>query len=412
VLTLAPGHSATIKVGLKLPSQAGDFSRDLELNASSGSTSIVPILMRSLVKLGRHGGSFAGNLIGGNGRDGAGLPGQISTFDFDVPAGRPELNASLKFANDPGIQVIANLIDPSGTEITAADNVHPDAKGNPTFTNGLQMYARLPQAGRWRVVLDIVNPAGGRVLSAPFHGRIAFAPPPVRVTGLPNSTRAIISAGKSVTVTVSVTNDGVGTQDVFLDPRTSNREALSLLSQTPDTGITIPIAGNSAPPLYLVPTETNRVDAAAVADEPVTFDFGFGDPDLAAAHSGHSAVASFSANEATPGLWGVFPDPIGPFRGPVTRGTASTGMVAHTLGFDVAASPSTGDIWAQSVDPNAASFTPVTLGPGQRGTMTLTITPTAKPGTVVNGTLYVDYFSRAVSVGGELVAFPYEYIVG
>ena len=54
----------------------------------------------------------------------------------------------------------------------------------------------------------------------------------------------------------------------------------------------------------------------------------------------------------------------------------------------------------------------MTLGPGQRGTMILTITPSGKTGKVVNGTLYVDVFSGRLGIGGEVVAIPYQYTIG
>jgi hypothetical protein len=410
--TIAPGQTRNFHLGVTLPSQAGDISHDLVLDSSSGKSTIVPVALRSLVNLGNQGGSFSGNLIGGNGRNGAGQPGQINTVDFNVPAGKPELSVALTLGNDPGTQVIGSLIDPSGSEITAGDNIHVDGAGHSTFTNGLQAYVPSPRAGRWRFVVNVINPVGGQVLSAPYNGRITFAAPPVSVTGLPNSASKTLPAGKPATVTVSVKNNGAGIQDVFLDPRTPQRQAFSLLSITPDTGIALPVPSGTLPPLYVVPTETNRVDAAAQASEPVTFDFGFGDPDLAAISSGNSASASFSTHEATPGVWDIAPDPIGPFTGPAPAGTVNTGMVAHTLGFDLNTSSSTGDVWQQTVDPNASAFTPVTLAPGQKGKLVLTITPAGRKGRTVRGTLFVDEFTNALDIGGELVAVPYEYTVG
>ena len=93
------------------------------------------------------------------------------------------------------------------------------------------------------------------------------------------------------------------------------------------------------------------------------------------------------------------------------KGKVSTAMIAHTLGFDTNTSSSTGDIWQQTVDPNAADYTPLTLQPGQKGTMTLTITPSGRSGKVVRGTLYVDVFSLAADIGGEVLAVPYEYSI-
>jgi Subtilase family/Peptidase inhibitor I9 len=411
-LTLGPGQTGSLQLSVALPSQAGDISHDLELDSSAGKTTIVPVLLRSLVNLGQSGGSFSGDLIGGNGRNGPGQPGQIDTVDFQVPAGQPELSVALTFSHDPGTQVYGALIDPSGSENTAGDNVSFDAAGHATFTNGLQAYVPSPRPGRWRFVVDVLNPVGGQVLSAPYQGQITFAAPPVQATGLPNSASMLLPAGKPAKVTVSVDNNGVGTQDVFLDPRTPKRPAFSLLSITPDTNIALPIPSGTLPPVYLVPTETNAVDAFALASEPVTFDFGWGDPDLAAISSGNTASAHFSTHEATPGLWSIAPDPIGPFSGPAPAGTVSTALVAHTLGFDLDTSSSTGDIWRQTVDPKAPAFTPVTLAPGQHGKLTLTITPSGRKGRTVRGTLFVDEFNNALTIGGELVALPYEYTVG
>jgi hypothetical protein len=54
------------------------------------------------------------------------------------------------------------------------------------------------------------------------------------------------------------------------------------------------------------------------------------------------------------------------------------------------------------------------LQPGdtEQGHLALKITPSAKKGKTVRGTLYVDEFNSVLDVGGELVAIPYEYTVG
>ena len=75
---------------------------------------------------------------------------------------------SLSFANNPRTEIFATLIGPNGQAATAADNVH-----NSTYTNGLQVFAPNPEAGTWRFVVDIINPVGGQVLSAPYTGKVA-----------------------------------------------------------------------------------------------------------------------------------------------------------------------------------------------------------------------------------------------
>ena len=70
-VTLAPGQSRNLQVGVTFGT-AGDASHDLELDSSDGKATVVPIVIRSLVALGGSGGRFTGDLIGGNGRGGAG----------------------------------------------------------------------------------------------------------------------------------------------------------------------------------------------------------------------------------------------------------------------------------------------------------------------------------------------------
>jgi hypothetical protein len=404
--TIAPGQTKSFQLNVTMPSSAGDSSQDLVI-AGNGTSALVPVALRSLVKLNNAGGTFSGNLIGGNGRNGFFQPGQIDTYDIQVPAGKPEISVGLSFANSPGTEVFGSLIGPNGQTVSADDNVH-----NSTNTNGLQAFAPTPKAGLWRFVVDIINPVGGQVLSAPYQGKVSFAAPPVATSGLPTSSTTL-PAGKATNVRVTVTNNGVGTDDFFLDPRAKKRIAFSLLSLTPDTNLKFPLPGGTAPPEYLMPTQTNEVDAVAQATEPVTFDFGFGDPDIEAVSSGNSASGTFKTSEASPGVWFIGPTPAGgPFSAPVPAGKVSTALIANTRGFDTNTSSSTGDIWQETVDPNAADFTPLTLAPGQRGTMVLTITPSGKKGKVVNGTLFVDQFSGRLGIGGEVVAIPYSYTIG
>ncbi|MGH2877916.1 MAG: hypothetical protein ACRDLV_16815, partial [Solirubrobacteraceae bacterium] len=77
-------------------------------------------------------------------------------------------------------------------------------------------------------------------------------------------------------------------------------------------------------------------------------------------------------------------------------------------------------------NPTAAAFTPLILGPGQTGTMTVTFTPPASPGVgggersdwfghdrgdTVQGTLFVDVFENVFGISGETEAMPYSYRV-
>ena len=126
--------------------------------------------------------------------------------------------------------------------------------------------------------------------------------------------------------------------------------------------------------------------------------------------SGNSAAAHYALQVATPGIWSITPDPIGPFDGPATQGTVSTALVAHTRGFDLDASSSTGDVWQQTVDPNAPAFTPVTLAPGGQGRLTLTLTPSGRKDERARDAVRRCVLEHA-GPRRRLVALPYEYTV-
>jgi hypothetical protein len=400
-LTLSPGQTGHFKLHVTMPQTAGDTNHDLQIDGSSGSHNVVPIVLRSLVKLNNNGGSFSGTLIGGNGR--AFSPAQQNIYSFDVPAGKPELGVTLTFPDDAGTNVIGMLVDPTG-QGTAADATNNN--------NALQAYRVAPRAGRWTFVVFVPQPVGGNAMTAPFTGHVTFAAPQSSVSGLPNSASKTLKAGKPTTAKVTIRNEGPSAENVFLDPRLNGRVDYSLLTLTGDQNVQLPLPGDATPPEYLMPTQTNQVTAAAEATEPVTFDWGFSDPHLAATSSGNTAAGQFNAAETSASIWFIAPDPIGPFDGPGGQGTVNTGMVAHTRAFDLDASPSTGDLEQIAVDPNAPDFTPVTVASGQKGTMTVTITPSGRKGRTVRGTLYVDAFSPGLAFTNEVLAIPYEYTVG
>jgi hypothetical protein len=57
------------------------------------------------------------------------------------------------------------------------------------------------------------------------------------------------------------------------------------------------------------------------------------------------------------------------------------------------------------------------IEPGQTATIDVTITPSASPGALVSGDLYVDDLagplaSSGQTAGDELIALPYKYTVG
>jgi hypothetical protein len=104
-------------------------------------------------------------------------------------------------------------------------------------------------------------------------------------------------------------------------------------------------------------------------------------------------------------------DPIGPFDAP-SPGSVDFAAVVHTQSFNPDVTSSTGDYWLGGVRDQPPAFHPVTVDPGDDGTITVTLTPTAPKGTVVTGWLYVDDTTLSNNAGDELTYLPYSYTVG
>jgi hypothetical protein len=207
-----------------------------------------------------------------------------------------------------------------------------------------------------------------------------------------------------------VTNNGNIAKDYFADPRLNGKVRQQLLGSDANN-VTLPLS-LSAQPNWLVPTNTSALTVAAQGTVPITMDvsWAFGDPDFPGVSSGKKSVAAFAAPEVAPGFFFGLPEATGPFTAPTT-GTVNLAAVANTNPFDSAVSASSGDIWAFSVN-SSATYTPVSIGPGQTRTITLTFTPNAPKGTVVSGFIGVDTFNLVSLGGDELINIPYSYKVG
>ena len=399
--TLTPGASATFHVAVSA-GQAGDEGLKLHLGTGSATDGSIPIVLRALVPVTASGGSFSGTLTGGAASFNAG---QEFTYQFNMPAGRPSLNLGVRLA-DPDYGLQGFLIDPNGqpldAQTTANDNVAP----GPT----MQFFHGSPAPGRWTLVLLVALPVNGAHLTEPFTGAISFTAPSVTASGIPNSASTVLPAGQPVTATIKVTNTGNISKDFFADPRLNGKVPQQLLGSGVNN-VPLPLS-LTAQPNWLVPTNTNALVVGAQGTVPITLEVGwaFGDPDVIGVSSGNNAVAALAAPEVAPGIFFGVPEATGPFT-TGTNGTVNLAAVANTNPFDSAVTSTSGDAWAQSVNASAP-YTPVTLDPGQTGTITLTITPSAAKGTVVRGFIGVDTLNLATVSGDELVNIPYTYTVG
>ncbi len=403
-VTLAPGHSAALRVSLTAPGVPGDYSRDLELTGSSGKTTVVPIVLRSRVALTGGRGSFSGTITGGNGN---GFPAREDNFAFDIPRGAPAVNVQFTLPSDPNTFVTAFLTSATGQALAQQLPVQSSAG-----VETMQLYRRDPVPGRWLLTLVTSNPVGGTTTAGPFTGTVSLQAAPVSASGVPDGPGASIPSGGSRVATLRVTNPGNAPLNVFVDPRRTHHTFYSLPTLTQSMGIPLPFNALTQPPAeFIMPTESDLVLAAAQASAPVTFDWGFGDPDLEAISHGDSAASAFAAPEVTPGIWFIAPNLIGPFSGPASPASVNTGMVARSRTFDPSVTSSTGDVELDYVIPSAPAATPVTVNPGQTVTIQVTFSAAGRRGTFDAGNLFVDDSVAAVGSANEITAIPYAFRV-
>jgi hypothetical protein len=398
---LAPGQSASLHVSLPTPNNPGDYSRNLQISDSSGNTTVVPVVSRVQVPLKNGSGSFSGALTGG---DGDGQPAQEETFAFQVPKNAPTVHVTFNMPDNPNTTVLGFLVSPNGQAL--GQSAAGVASGGAT----MDLSEQHPMAGQWRFVIATLNPVGGTTVSAPFSGTVSLAGYPITSSGVPNGAK--IGSGATRTAKVRVTNSGLTPLALFIDPRLPQRKLypLTVAPGSQATGLTLPLSADGSVPVFTVPTQTNLLMASAHASAPVTFNWGFGNPDLESSSVGNNAFGSFAEPEVTSGEWYLEPSLTGPFNGPATA-TADTGMVANTRVFDPSVTTKRGDAMELDVNVNAPVLNPVNVAPGQTKTVKVAFTPSASKGSVVSGDLFVDDYQGG-GAANELADIPYRYKVG
>jgi hypothetical protein len=416
-VVLGPGQSRTVIVSASTPSSPGDSSGSIVLDSGRHGGTSIPVTLRSLINTSRGNGSFSGLLTGGNGRPNG--EGQQNYFQFTVPAGVHNILANVSLTNDAGDPVGAYLISPDGDTLGYGQN-----SINGTQGTGLSAYTNNPVSGTWALVVDFAEPIVGDETEQQFTGNIQFDAASASAAGLPHSAGTTLATGQPVTVPVKVKNTGIEAEDFFVDPRLTTSTTMTLAPFSQASGLSLPLTVGS--PQWFMPSETSSVSLSATATVPIMFDYGPnpGDPDLASSGfgSGPECSTSPSSSYAPPGgtvaagFWFETPSECGPYAGPAQPGTMSTSMSVTTKAFDSAVTSSTGDLELASTNPST-TFSPVVINPGQSATINVTITPSAAPGTVVSGNLYVDDFMTDVPPYGqqgpdELTGLPYKYKVG
>jgi hypothetical protein len=362
---------------------------------------------------------------------------------------------------DPNQVVLATLTAPDGQVYSFKSNTFTDAAGNLNLANGLTIIRRNPQPGQWVLSLDVTNPVSGGELSQQATVQVRYNSVQVSAPGLPVSARTQLAAGTPVNVPVRVTNTGTLPLTFFADPRLNTQGTLSLDELTGNATVPLPMPAGIIPQ-WLDPTETTQFALSVSADQPVNVDMNYnsGEPELYAPAAGNPTVDKVTAAQVSPGIWTTNIGQNGPFSGPAPAGTAQLSATAVGSLFDLNASSTTGDIWTAGVSGQSAAVSsavvkeikanardasivlhggqihlghggqvksasakvspadtpppptgPITLNPGQTGTIIVTITPSGDSGTTVRGTLYIDDFDFFTDGGDELVALPYTYTI-
>jgi len=425
-LLLNPGQSETVTVSATTPSSPGDAAGSIVLSSDGGAwgeATSIPVTLRSLVDP-AHGGAFSGVLTGGNGRDPG--EGQSEYYEFNVGPGVHDITANVSLTNDAADPVGAYLISPDGDTLGYGQN-----SLNGINSTALTAYTVNPVQGTWTLVLAFGEPVVGNEISQPYTGNIQFNHVRVSASGLPNSVSTTLAGGKPVTIPVTITNHGDAPQDFFVDARLDATQSLTLAAVAP-TALAVALPMVSYFPTWFVPTQTSSIALLQTSTVPAMFDISpySGDPDLASASVGPGPLCSDTASVSysppggtvTAGFWEAGPTECGPYAytsspPSAPAGSATISMTAQTKGFDPAVTAPTGDLWLLATNP-AAPFSPVTINPGETGTINVTITPSGASGTVVTGTLYIDTFASGVPPpaysqlsGDELAALPYSYTI-
>ncbi len=432
-LTLAAGATGTFSLDVSTPGSPGDQSGSIVVTSSAGTPSFakvttIPVTLRGLVPSPDHSVTFSGTLTGGNGR--GPNAGQSAYYEVDVLPGQGSLgalNADISTGNASNT-MFAELVDPQGEVVSAASNAllatNSGGFAQLVQQKGVQLHVAQPASGRWTLIIDFYNSVSGTAATQPFSVTMTNTLVDTSADNLPDSFQTIQNK-HTVNGSVTVTNNGDSTEEYFLDPRLNKNVTVKLAAQT-TPALQLPNLFGVVP-LYLVPSQTSSVTATVTAKAAQFFDlnYPFGDPDLIS-NTGKTSHVTFtpSGDQVPNGDWSVTPFLKGPDGAKGAKPvTARVSMTATTPEIDPNFSSGTGDLWSGSTNINA-TFTPVTVQPGQTVTIPLTITVNGTAGQQVLGAINVESvsFNSGLVTSNELfgnfptsstvATFDYSYTVG
>ena len=406
---LAPGASASFAVTATTPATPGDSSESLVFGpAPSGdpARAAVAITLRSLAQVGQ---PFTATMTGGNSR--MSFYGQELPYVFDVARNHQDIDVNISVST-LGYQVLAFLVDPTGTPVDVQSSLLWDGSG----TNGqtISLFRHNPMPGRWSLLIVQVNDIESVSTSTSLTVSLGYDRVKASASHLPNSPGQVIPRGGSVTAQISITNTGLEREAYMIDARRDQPAVLPLTSLSPTTGDPLPINGTTGIiPQFVVPPFSPAMAMAATSTVPITLDTSpnYGTPDVEAFSFGDAAVAFPTADELPASVWSCGPAERGPFTTTAVSTTFSCGAFAITDAFASDVSTSAGNLWAD-FELGTSTYDPVILNPGQSATIMVTISPTDPAGTHVRGFLSLESFNFNTFSSDEVASFPYAYTVG
>ena len=138
--TLAPGQSGTFSVTVTA-GQAGDEAFSLHMGTGSSTDGAIPIVLRALVPVSGSGGSFAGTLTGDGSPGGStAADGQLLTYQFNVPPGKPSLNVGIAL-RDSDYVLEGALVAPDGQLLDLQSTANDANSPGPA----MQFFERTPR---------------------------------------------------------------------------------------------------------------------------------------------------------------------------------------------------------------------------------------------------------------------------
>lgn len=168
-----PAHgSATVPLRVAMPAAPGDHPESVRFVASNGARTSLPIARRTLIP--SAGGTFATTITSSVGRG----VGQISTYNLDVPQGKPALSVNFTTPDASADNKFTFfLIDPTGTVAARASAPTTDGAGNPVVDSTLTVAN--PMAGRWEIDVELNLTVSGKEFTQVVAGTAGYVAPTV-----------------------------------------------------------------------------------------------------------------------------------------------------------------------------------------------------------------------------------------